>query len=207
MLRGKLGARGGMRARRNNQISLSVSGGLSGRAAPFRPVRHAPPRAGESPPSQESSHSPQEPAGVDASTPIPDYHHTVDIEQFRKMGYEMVDMICDYYTSLESLPVRDTAVKPGYLAPLLPPEAPEQPEPWQEVVADLKTTVRAAPTRVATAVRGARAPLPLQPRATPLCSVPLHPVPRCAGVSCSAGHPRRVHVTSPAVRLQRLLSC
>jgi aromatic-L-amino-acid decarboxylase len=50
---------------------------------------------------------------------------------------QVVDMICDYYKSLESYPVR-SQVQPGYLRKLLPASAPKQPDQWQDVIKDFK---------------------------------------------------------------------
>lgn len=60
------------------------------------------------------------------------------IEDFRKAGYQMVDEICAYYESLESQPVRPN-VAPGYLAPLLPPAAPEEGEAWEDILPDVRS--------------------------------------------------------------------
>lgn len=35
------------------------------------------------------------------------------ISQFRKMGYEMIDVICEYYSSLGSLPVKPSVTVRG----------------------------------------------------------------------------------------------
>ncbi|THU89379.1 hypothetical protein K435DRAFT_781667 [Dendrothele bispora CBS 962.96] len=60
----------------------------------------------------------------------------MDIEQFRKAGYQAIDRICDYYYSLQQskFPVV-SEVEPGYLKPLLPSAAPEVGEDIQ-VIAD-----------------------------------------------------------------------
>lgn len=59
---------------------------------------------------------------------VEDYEHAVDPEQFREMGYRVVDWIADFYARrLEELPAKPD-VKPGYLRPLLPEAAPEDPE-------------------------------------------------------------------------------
>ncbi|KAG6813747.1 hypothetical protein H0H92_007699 [Tricholoma furcatifolium] len=56
----------------------------------------------------------------------------MDIEQ--KAGYQAIDRICDYYYSLEKVPVL-SAVEPGYLKQHIPLTAPEQGEDFQ-VIAD-----------------------------------------------------------------------
>ncbi|KAJ3337714.1 hypothetical protein HDU93_000662 [Gonapodya sp. JEL0774] len=47
-----------------------------------------------------------------------------DIETFRKNGKEMIDFMCDYYKTVGNYSTL-SRVTPGYLAPLLPKEAPE----------------------------------------------------------------------------------
>ncbi|RDB24903.1 Tyrosine decarboxylase 1 [Hypsizygus marmoreus] len=58
----------------------------------------------------------------------------MDIEQFRKAGYQAIDRICDYYYSLQNRPVI-SKVEPGYLKQHLPLTAPEKGEDFQ-VIAD-----------------------------------------------------------------------
>ena len=52
----------------------------------------------------------------------------------------MVDWICSYYANLEQMPVR-SQMEPGYLAPLLPREAPESGEPFEDIMRDVDTKV------------------------------------------------------------------
>ena len=52
------------------------------------------------------------------------FEHPMDIEEFRKQGYKMIDYICDYYKNVEKKPVL-SKVEPGYLAKVLPEEAPQ----------------------------------------------------------------------------------
>ncbi|TKY87550.1 hypothetical protein EX895_003564 [Sporisorium graminicola] len=59
----------------------------------------------------------------------------MDIEGFRKAGYAAVDRICDYYTTLSTLPV-SAAVEPGFLAASIPTTAPAHGEPWSSIDAD-----------------------------------------------------------------------
>ncbi|PPQ95321.1 hypothetical protein CVT26_008166 [Gymnopilus dilepis] len=58
----------------------------------------------------------------------------MDIEQFRKAGYQAIDRICDYYYSLQN---RDVVprVEPGYLREHIPLQPPEEGEDFQ-VIAD-----------------------------------------------------------------------
>ncbi|KAF8198043.1 pyridoxal phosphate-dependent transferase, partial [Pholiota molesta] len=58
----------------------------------------------------------------------------MDIEQFRKAGYQAIDRICDYYYSLQDKSVI-SKVEPGYLREHIPLTAPEQGEDFQ-VIAD-----------------------------------------------------------------------
>ncbi|KAJ1524454.1 hypothetical protein ONE63_010951 [Megalurothrips usitatus] len=58
-------------------------------------------------------------------------------DEFREFGKAAVDFIADYIENIRDRPVLP-AVEPGYLAPLLPTECPEEPEPWQAVMQDLE---------------------------------------------------------------------
>ncbi|KAI0044522.1 hypothetical protein FA95DRAFT_1608470 [Auriscalpium vulgare] len=64
----------------------------------------------------------------------------MDIEQFRKAGYQAIDRICDYYYSLNDKPVV-AQVEPGYLRRALPESAPEQGEPWSAVLSDYEKLI------------------------------------------------------------------
>ncbi len=61
-------------------------------------------------------------------------------EQFRQHGHEVVDWIADYWTRIESFPVR-SRVSPGDVRAALPPSAPEQGEPFSALLADLDRVV------------------------------------------------------------------
>ncbi|SFP37794.1 aromatic-L-amino-acid decarboxylase [Geodermatophilus dictyosporus] len=61
-------------------------------------------------------------------------------EQFRQHGHEVVDWIADYWSRLQSFPVR-SRVSPGDVRAALPPSAPEQGEPFSAVLADLDRVV------------------------------------------------------------------
>ena len=45
-------------------------------------------------------------------------------EEFRQFSHAMVDYIIDYHENIKDRPVLPT-IKPGYLRPLIPEEAPE----------------------------------------------------------------------------------
>ncbi|PHH86521.1 hypothetical protein CDD83_10108 [Cordyceps sp. RAO-2017] len=64
----------------------------------------------------------------------------MDSQQFRVAAKAAVDQIADY---LESVPSRRvvSAVAPGYLRPLLPESAPQEPEPWEAIAADISAKI------------------------------------------------------------------
>ncbi|KAJ3485385.1 hypothetical protein NLI96_g5001 [Meripilus lineatus] len=64
----------------------------------------------------------------------------MDIEQFRKAGYQAIDRICDYYYSLEKRPV-SSQVQPGYLREALPPNAPEAGEVFEKIADDYQQLI------------------------------------------------------------------
>uniref|UniRef100_A0A383V780 Tyrosine decarboxylase n=1 Tax=Tetradesmus obliquus TaxID=3088 RepID=A0A383V780_TETOB len=70
-----------------------------------------------------------------AADALADYQHPVSVEKFRKLGYEVVDMICEYMSSAKQRHVMPD-VQPGFLRPQLPASAPQQPEPWQDIKKD-----------------------------------------------------------------------
>lgn len=59
----------------------------------------------------------------------------MDLEGFRRAGHAAIDRICEYYASIEELPVA-AQVEHGYLAPALPEEAPQNGEAWSAIDAD-----------------------------------------------------------------------
>jgi aromatic-L-amino-acid decarboxylase len=63
-----------------------------------------------------------------------------DPERFRREARAVVDWIADYWAMLESRPVR-SQVEPGDVRALLPPHAPEQPEPLDAVLSDLDRVI------------------------------------------------------------------
>ncbi|KAI0272703.1 pyridoxal phosphate-dependent transferase [Gloeopeniophorella convolvens] len=64
----------------------------------------------------------------------------MDIEQFRKAGYDAIDRICDYYHSLRDKPVI-AQVEPGYLRPLLPESAPQKGQEWASIADDYQKLI------------------------------------------------------------------
>ena len=70
-------------------------------------------------------------------TPPPD---PLDLEAFRRNAHALVDWVADYLGGLESRPVREP-VEPGEVRAKLPERAPEHPEPFEAVLADLDRVV------------------------------------------------------------------
>ncbi|CAH1099327.1 unnamed protein product [Psylliodes chrysocephalus] len=60
----------------------------------------------------------------------------MDVEEFRVRGKEMVDYICQYMSNLGNYRVTPD-IEPGYLKKLLPKEAPEEPEEWDNIMEDM----------------------------------------------------------------------
>ncbi|KAK9873182.1 hypothetical protein WA026_021415 [Henosepilachna vigintioctopunctata] len=60
----------------------------------------------------------------------------MDIEEFRCRGKEMVDYICSYLSNVDQKRVTPK-VEPGYLRNLLPEEAPQDPEDWENIMRDV----------------------------------------------------------------------
>uniref|UniRef100_A0A0B7BK50 Uncharacterized protein n=1 Tax=Arion vulgaris TaxID=1028688 RepID=A0A0B7BK50_9EUPU len=64
----------------------------------------------------------------------------MDPKEFRSQGREMVDYIADYIETIDRrIPMPD--VVPGYLRELIPEEAPEIGECWDEVKKDLDRAI------------------------------------------------------------------
>lgn len=61
-------------------------------------------------------------------------------DEFRRRGREVVDFIADYMQRVDTLPVLP-GVRPGEVAGLLPDSAPEEPEPWERIFADVGRVV------------------------------------------------------------------
>jgi aromatic-L-amino-acid decarboxylase len=64
----------------------------------------------------------------------------MDSNAFRKHGYELVDWIADYLEHAEKYPVL-SRVKPGDIAAALPDRAPEDPEPFDAIMADFERVI------------------------------------------------------------------
>ncbi len=64
----------------------------------------------------------------------------LDLEAFRRHGHALVEWIADHLASLDDRPVREE-VEPGAIRAQLPPAAPDEPEPFDELIADLDRVV------------------------------------------------------------------
>lgn len=62
-------------------------------------------------------------------------------EDFRVYGKQMVDYICDYVKNMDQRPVAPTTIEPGFLAPQLATEVPEQPEEFKEIMDDFEKKI------------------------------------------------------------------
>jgi aromatic-L-amino-acid decarboxylase len=71
-----------------------------------------------------------DPASV--TGPVP--HMTRD--EFRRAGHALIDWIADYWDHVADLPVL-SRVQPGDILASLPEAAPEDPEPWEAIAADV----------------------------------------------------------------------
>ncbi|XP_061414412.1 histidine decarboxylase-like isoform X3 [Lethenteron reissneri] len=65
---------------------------------------------------------------------------TMDNDEYRNRGKEMVDYIAMYLRELRKRPV-NPSVRPGYLRPLLPPGPPQQGEPWERIFEDVERLI------------------------------------------------------------------
>lgn len=61
-------------------------------------------------------------------------------DEFREVGHRLIDWIADYRAGVAELPVM-SQVEPGAVRAQLPEQAPRQPEPFAEILADLERIV------------------------------------------------------------------
>jgi len=64
----------------------------------------------------------------------------MDSKEFRKRGKEMIDYVADYLDTIEDRKVLPD-VKPGYLKPLIPNQAPEEPDKWEDLINDIERVI------------------------------------------------------------------
>lgn len=77
---------------------------------------------------------------VSAAADDPPDTDPLDLDAFRRNGYELIDWVADYLAGLEQRPVVEP-VQPGEVRAKLPESAPEQPEPFGALLADLDRVV------------------------------------------------------------------
>ena len=61
-------------------------------------------------------------------------------EQFRRNGYEMIDLIAEYLETVEDRRIVPD-IEPGDVRAMLPEHPPTEPEPWDAVIADINRVV------------------------------------------------------------------
>ena len=64
----------------------------------------------------------------------------MDSEVFKSRAREMVDYVADYLDNIEERPVL-AKVKPGYLKELIPVNAPEEPDSWDDLMKDIESVI------------------------------------------------------------------
>lgn len=64
----------------------------------------------------------------------------MDCDEFRCRGKEMIEYICSYLDNIEERRVTPN-IEPGYLRKLIPENAPEEPENWDSIMADVESKI------------------------------------------------------------------
>ncbi|XP_015422358.1 PREDICTED: aromatic-L-amino-acid decarboxylase [Myotis davidii] len=64
----------------------------------------------------------------------------MDASEFRRRGREMVDYIADYIEGIEGRQVYPS-VEPGYLRPLIPSCAPQEPDTYEDIMKDVEKVI------------------------------------------------------------------
>ena len=78
-----------------------------------------------------------QPAGVCHHVDMPEH---MSPDEFRKNGHAVVEWVANYLEHVDEFPVFSTA-KPGEIASMLPDSAPEDPESFDRLLADLDEVV------------------------------------------------------------------
>ncbi|XP_032332127.1 aromatic-L-amino-acid decarboxylase isoform X4 [Camelus ferus] len=65
---------------------------------------------------------------------------TMNADEFRRRGKEMVDYVADYLEGIEARQVYPD-VEPGYLRPLIPPTAPQEPDTFEDIINDVEKII------------------------------------------------------------------
>lgn len=63
--------------------------------------------------------------------------NSLDLEEFGKQGYMIIDFFIDYYKNIENYPVL-SKVEPGYLTKILPSSPPFQSESIESILEDVQ---------------------------------------------------------------------
>ncbi|CAF0746185.1 unnamed protein product [Brachionus calyciflorus] len=61
-------------------------------------------------------------------------------KEFRIHGKEMIDLVADYLETIENRQVLPS-VQPGYLKELIPSEAPDNPDKWDDLISDIERVI------------------------------------------------------------------
>ncbi len=61
-------------------------------------------------------------------------------DEFRRSGYELIDLVSDYLEGIGERPIV-SAVSPGDVRAMLPEHPPTAPDPWADVMADIERVV------------------------------------------------------------------
>ncbi|XP_048195532.1 aromatic-L-amino-acid decarboxylase [Perognathus longimembris pacificus] len=64
----------------------------------------------------------------------------MNANEFRRRGKEMVDYVADYLEGIEKCQVYPD-VEPGYLRPLIPDTAPQEPETFEDIIRDVEKII------------------------------------------------------------------
>ena len=64
----------------------------------------------------------------------------MDSNSFRVNAKQMIDIVADYLDNIEQRDVLPK-VKPGYLNKLIPTEAPQEPEKWDDLIGDIERVI------------------------------------------------------------------
>ena len=64
----------------------------------------------------------------------------MDSAEFKSAAKELINYVTSYLDDIEDRPVLPK-VEPGYIKPLIPDKAPEDPEPWSAVMADIERVI------------------------------------------------------------------
>ncbi len=78
------------------------------------------------------------PDGPEQSRNVRPNHMTP--EEFRTRGYQVIDWLASYFERIEDLPVR-AQVEPGEVRAHLPEHPPDEPEPFDQILADVERVI------------------------------------------------------------------